>query len=547
MRRRHGDHRDIEPFLPRHPFELADVVDRNAAPRLVTNFFVCRVEQSGDLESFLAEAGVVGERKAEVAGAHDRHTQMTVEPQNLAQVAPQILDVIADAADPELAEIREVLANLRRVQVELLRQRLGGNRLDTGGIELVQATQVDGQAIGGQFRHLIGGLTPLVRPIHKRKWYCKVLELSVGARSCSLSRALAAIIAAVLLLAPAVSSAQPAPRRLATIAGLRQFPSFFHMQNVLLRGEFKEEGGRVFLDSEDGNIRSILDNGVRTTSGLVEVRGQLIDVGRLDPGDPRVPDADTRDASRWPRPGEELVVRVTAVASATPPTGLTIRALALEPWRYAGQKVTVTGNFRGRNLFADLPDSPAKSRYDFVLRGAEGATWVSGMQPRGRGFDLDITRRLDTDQWLEVTGVVAYERGLVRIDATELAAAAAPQVIRQADEPAAPPPTLPPLEVVFSTPTPDEEDVSPTTTVRIQLSRGADPRTIAGAVRARYVDSDAPVPAVQTSYDGATRAVTLRFLAPLERRRVQISVGETLKAFDGAPATPWTLTFTVGE
>jgi hypothetical protein len=64
--------------------------------------------------------------------------------------------------------------------------------------------------------------------------------------------------------------------------------------------------------------------------------------------------------------------------------------------------------------------------------------WVSGLQPRGRGFDLDIDRRFDTDQWLEVTGVVAYERGLVRLDATQLAAAKAPQAIREADEPAAP-------------------------------------------------------------------------------------------------------------
>ena len=115
-------------------------------------------------------------------------------------------------------------------------------------------------------------------------------------------------------------------------------------------------------------------------------------------------------------------MRVTAVTPATASTSLSIRALALEPWRFDGQKVTVTGNFRGRNLFGDLPGAPGKSRYDFVIRGAEGAAWVAGLQPRGRGFDLDIDRRFDTDKWLEVTGVVAYERGLVRIDATELAA-----------------------------------------------------------------------------------------------------------------------------
>jgi hypothetical protein len=239
-------------------------------------------------------------------------------------------------------------------------------------------------------------------------------------------------------------------------------------------------------------------------------------------------------------------VRVTAVTSATP-ASLSIRTLALEPWRYEGQQVTVTGNFRGRNLFGDLPGAPGKSRYDFVIRGAEGAAWVTGLQPRGRGFDLDIDRRFDTDQWLEVTGVVAYERGLVRIDATGLAAAKAPQVLLEADEPAAPPPMIPPLEVVFSSPTPGEEDVSATTVVRIQFLRGLDPKTIAGAVRVSYPGTSTAPPAFKTTYDAATRALTLRFAAPLEPGRVQVDVVDTLKAFDGGVSKPWTLTFTVGD
>jgi hypothetical protein len=358
--------------------------------------------------------------------------------------------------------------------------------------------------------------------------------------------AIAALVVLVVVEG-AVSAAQPPPRRLATIAALRQFPGFFHLQNVLLRGEFKEEGGRIFLDSEDGNIRSFLDSGVRTTSGAVEVRGQLIDIGRLEPGDPRLPEGEQRDTTRWPRPGEELFIRVTAVSEAAPSASTTIRSLALEPWRYEGQKVTVTGNFRGRNLFGDLPGAPGKSRYDFVVRGAEGAAWVSGLQPRGRGFDLDIDRRVDTDQWLEVTGVVAYERGLVRIDATQLTAAKAPDAILQADEPAAPPPALPPLEVVFSSPTPAEEDVSPTSVVRIQLSRGIDPKTLAGALRVSYPGSDVKPPAFQTAYDAATRSLTLRFSGPLEPGQVQVDVNESLRAFDGAGTTPWTLTFRVGD
>jgi len=356
------------------------------------------------------------------------------------------------------------------------------------------------------------------------------------------------VVAAVwLLLAPALASAQPTTRRLATIASLRQFPGFFHLQNILLRGEFTEPGGRISLQAGDGDIRTVMDNDARTTSGGVEVRGMLIDVGRLEPGDPRVPDAETRDASRWPRPGEELVVRVTAVVSAAASPPLSIRALALEPWRFEGQKVTVTGNFRGRNLFGDLPGAPGKSRYDFVIRGAEGAAWVSGLEPRGNGFDLDIDRRLDTNQWLEVTGVVAYERGLVRIDATTLASAKPPQVITQADEPAAPPPSVPPLEVVFSTPTSREEDVSATTTVRIQFSRGLDTRTIPGAVRVSYPGRGTTAPSFQATYDGGSRALTLKFAAPLEPGEVRVDVVDTLKAFDGASAQPWSLTFRVGD
>jgi hypothetical protein len=366
------------------------------------------------------------------------------------------------------------------------------------------------------------------------------LELDVGANAIRL-------VAAILLLTPAISTAQPPPRRLATIGALRQFPGFFHLQNVLLRGEFKEDGGRITLDAEDGNMRIVLNEGVRTSSGPVEVRGQMVDVGRLDPGDPRVPDAETRDTSRWPRPGEELFVRVTAVAAAQPPAAVSLRALALEPWKYAGQKVTVTGNFRGRNLFGDLPGAPGKSRYDFVIRGAEGAAWIAGMQPKGRGFDLDIDRRVDTDKWLEVSGVVVYERGLVRIDASTLASASAPQMVLETDEPAAPPPTLPPLEVVFSSPTPDEEDVDARTTVRIQFSRGLDAKSINGAIRVSYPGATEKPPTFQTTYDPASRAVTMKFSAPLAPGRVQIDVIDTIKSFDGVAGKPWTVTFSVRE
>ena len=125
--------------------------------------------------------------------------------------------------------------------------------------------------------------------------------------------------------------------------------------------------------------------------------------------------------------------------------------------------MTVIGNFRGRNLFGDLPDAPNKSRYDFVIRNTEGAVWVTGVRPRGRGFDLDVDRRVDTNRWVEVTGHVVHDRGLVRIEGTRIAAATRAHRARAVPggprRPAAPPP---PLDVLFFAPTEGESDVSAT-------------------------------------------------------------------------------------
>ena len=41
------------------------------------------VEQRDDLEAVVAEARVVGEREAEVAGAHDGHLELAIEAEDL--------------------------------------------------------------------------------------------------------------------------------------------------------------------------------------------------------------------------------------------------------------------------------------------------------------------------------------------------------------------------------------------------------------------------------------------------------------------------------
>ena len=352
-------------------------------------------------------------------------------------------------------------------------------------------------------------------------------------------------IAVVLLLVPGLLSAQGNARRLTTIDALKQFPSYYHLQNVLLRGELTDDPQRPVLRSDEVELRLFLDN-VSPKSGPVEVRGLVLDVGRMDPNDPRLGTyAANRTAEDWPKPGEEIVLKVTAIDEAQTAATPTIRALALEPWKFEGQTVTLTGNFRGRNLFGDTPASPGNGRYDFVLRGAEGAIWVTGVRPRGRGFDFDVERRFDTDKWLEVTGVVSRTRGIVSLAATKIALAEAPEA--RIVEDIAPPPPPPPLEVVFSSPTEGETDVQSSAPIRIQFSRGLRESTLTGRIRVSYVGDPVTVLDPKVTYDGATRSLQLQFAAPLEPlRTLKVEVLEGLLAFDGGPLAPWSLTFSVG-
>ena len=362
------------------------------------------------------------------------------------------------------------------------------------------------------------------------------------------------LVAVLLVLAvPGNATSQGAVRRPATVELLHQYARYFHLQNVLLHGEFVERGARVVLRGGERDIVVLL-NRETTVSGSVEVRGHLLDVGRLEPGDPRLAiDDRTRDVTAWPRPGEELLLVVTDIADTPLATTPSVRGLALQPWRFEGQEVTVVGQFRGRNLFADLPSAPGKSRYDFVLRSAGAAVWVTDLRPRGEGFDLSVDARVDTGQWLEVSGTVSQDRGLVTISGSAVAAATAPEAPTTQDEASAPAPPLDPAEVVFSSPSEGESGVPVAASVRIQFSRGLDPDTIPGQIRVSYVGAVPPgappsvPPEFQQAYNAGTRAIAITFTQPLDRfRTVQVELLEGIRTFDGAPVRPWTLTFAAG-
>lgn len=359
-------------------------------------------------------------------------------------------------------------------------------------------------------------------------------------------------------LATGLLQAQPPSRRTTTIEALRAYPGFFHAGPVALRGTLTRGESRWTLTTEQATMSAVPAPAVTLADGDREVRGQLLDLGRLAPDDPRLLPLDVRGSlsarygDGWPRPGEELLLVLTATLMPPTPGSATrppVRQVVMMPERYAGERVTVVGQFRGRNLFADLPDAPpGADRTAFVLRSADAALWVVGLRPKVRSGPLDPMRRMDSGRWLSVTGTVRSARGMAVLDAVSMDEAADPG--EDTPEPAAPPVAGPAPELIFSAPADGDDGVSLGARVRIQFSRDLAAATVTGRVRLRYQDgartpSD-EIPA-EVTYTPATRGLEVRPSAALAPFRIiVVELLEGITAFDGAALSPMTLTFTTG-
>jgi Bacterial Ig-like domain len=364
---------------------------------------------------------------------------------------------------------------------------------------------------------------------------------------------------ALALAVAAVAVAQPQARRATTIAAIRAFPGFFHQQTVLVIGEVKGTVERATIGTDEGAITLIARELPRDSR--IEARGQMLDIGRMSQDDPRLIPFNLLERirvayqDRWPKPGEELVLILggsgpvpSAINATTPP----LRAVAMEPARFDGQKITVVGQFRGRNLYGDLPEAPAKGKYEFVMRSGDAALWVIGVQPKGKGFNFDPAKRIDTGRWVRVAGTVRTARGLTWLEGTSIDLAPTPE---ESTEVAIDLPAPPPVEILFTAPAEGEADVRLTERIRIQLSRDLDVATLKDRVRITYSSADSkergeaqpPSVALTTNYTRENRALEIRPVEPLERfRLVKVEILEGVKGTDGGAMQPFTLTFTTG-
>jgi hypothetical protein len=371
----------------------------------------------------------------------------------------------------------------------------------------------------------------------------------------------------LLVLVSAAAIAQPGARRATNIQALLAYPGFYHGRQILVVGKVSTNDSAEVRVADDTASVHIVTKG-SAPDGLDEVRGEFWDLGRMKPDDPRLAGYDLRTTfhldpdGAWPRSGDVVAIIASSIAPTSPPVAPSIRSIALNPSRYADQTVTISGQFAGRNLLGDLPDAPARSRYDFVLRSADAAIWVANIRPRakdqGKDVELSLDARIDTGRWVQVAGKVVQGRGLVWIDAdagsftfvkppAETAPAAEEEEIRV---PAAPPP-----EVIFSAPTQDDTDVPLGATVRIQFSRDLDPATLKGRVKAHYLaeqsaergEPDTPAADLTFRYLPANRELEIKFTKPLERfRTVKVDLLDGILGTDKQPLKPWTLTFVAG-
>ena len=124
--------------------QLAVLADHDVADR-VADLRRILVEDGGDVDAVLREDRRARDRLAEPARADERDVVLPLRAQDLADLAEQRVDVVADAALAELAERRQIAPDLSRVDVRVLRDLLRGDALLSHLSRLRQHLEVPGQ------------------------------------------------------------------------------------------------------------------------------------------------------------------------------------------------------------------------------------------------------------------------------------------------------------------------------------------------------------------------------------------------------------------
>jgi hypothetical protein len=191
---------------------------------------------------------------------------------------------------------------------------------------------------------------------------------------------------------------------------------------------------------------------------------------------------------------------------------VSLEKLLLEPGKQDGRVIKVVGQFRGRNLFGDLPSKSQDARNDWVLKDDMFAVWITKKKPKGQGFELDSSLKRDTGKWLEVTGRVVTRGRVVYIEAQKVLMTTAPSPTAAAQPPPPPPPRPKRAPVVvFAMPIDGDNEIPQDSRFAVQFSSDMNEDSLVGRVLLRYAGpvrpGDRGFDGLRFSYDGGRRAL----------------------------------------
>jgi hypothetical protein len=221
---------------------------------------------------------------------------------------------------------------------------------------------------------------------------------------------------------------------------------------------------------------------------------------------------------------------------------VSLESLVLAPGRRDGQLVRVVGQFRGGNLFGDLPMTSRRAGGDWVIRNEGFAVWITGKRPKGDGFELDRSSKADAGRWVEVVGRPVSRRGITWIQAVRVAMATAPPPVVQA-QPAAPQrPPAPPV-VVFAMPVDGDAEVAADSRFTVQFSKDMDESSFRQRVVLRYAGptprEHQPIPNMTFTYDGGRRTLIVDpGLSLAAHRRLELLLLPGIVDSEGVPLAP---------
>jgi hypothetical protein len=229
------------------------------------------------------------------------------------------------------------------------------------------------------------------------------------------------------------------PPRVVELDTLYLMPEAYQRNHVIVTGDLEQIGSQ-YWGLRSGGSRVLLIAHLEVDSGLfmqslgrrVQIRGIVRMIRNKERvGNPPV-DRDLIDDPNLPvlpPPSSELPrVSITALAIRDPEGGENGKATEASAGmeRLPGKTTRILGQFRGRNLFGDLPAGSARGKDDWVLKDGETAMWVMGKAPKGDGWKLDLDYKGDSKTWLEVEGKLETVNGITYLKASRVVPRKAP-------------------------------------------------------------------------------------------------------------------------